>query len=55
MQVPLLVQGGAGNLSDILKLINNYNVDAIVLSSMLHYGSINLPDFENKNLLFRLM
>lgn len=39
--IPLIVSGGAGNLNHILELINNYDIDGVALSSIIHYSLIN--------------
>mgnify|MGYP001384719771 CR=1 FL=1 len=39
VKVPLIVQGGAGSINDIKKIIS-YEIDGVVLSSALHYTKI---------------
>jgi cyclase len=38
IEIPIIAHGGAGNLSDILSVIKNTNIDGVCCASMLHYS-----------------
>ena len=40
ISVPLIVHGGAGKVEHVSEVLNNYNVDAVALSSIFHYDYI---------------
>lgn len=42
--VPVIAHGGCGNVTDMIKLIENTNINAIAISSMLHYNLLNLQN-----------
>ena len=45
-KVPLIIHGGAGKIEDIIKIINDYDVDGIAVSSLLHYSCLKNLSFE---------
>jgi len=48
ISIPLLAHGGAGKMEDIKNVIEQTSIDAVVLSSILHYSYIKSNDFSNK-------
>ena len=48
ISIPLLAHGGAGKMEDIKNVIEQTSIDAVVLSSILHYSTIKSNDFSNK-------
>lgn len=49
LKVPVIAHGGAGTISDILKLVRSTDISAICLASMLHYSAVNyLPKLSTK-------
>lgn len=47
VSIPLIVHGGAGKKEDIKNLIEQTSIDAVVLSSVLHYSTIKMIDKDN--------
>lgn len=47
VSIPVIAHGGAGNMNDVKNLIENTNVDAVALASVLHYSAINEIDCSN--------
>ena len=48
ISIPLLAHGGAGKMEDIKNVIEQTSIDAVVLSSILHYSTIKSNGFSNK-------
>lgn len=48
ISIPLLAHGGAGKMEDIKNVIEQTSIDAVVLSSILHYSTIKSNSFSNK-------
>lgn len=44
VSIPIIAHGGAGKLEDIKKVIQETDIDAVALSSVLHYQAINSID-----------
>ena len=42
VSIPIIYCGGAGSIDDIEKLLNIKNIDAISISSLLHYNLLNI-------------
>jgi cyclase len=47
VSIPLIVHGGAGKMEDIKNLIEQTSIDAVALSSILHYSAIKVIDRDN--------
>ncbi len=48
ISIPLLAHGGAGKMEDIKNVIEQTSIDAVILSSILHYSTIKSNNFLNK-------
>ena len=46
--IPVIAHGGAANASHIIDSINNAGADAVAISSMLHYASLNRKSYLNR-------
>ena len=53
VQVPMIANGGCGEIEDILEVSKNNKVDGVALSSVLHFNKIKIPEikkyFSKKN------
>lgn len=47
VSIPVIAHGGAGKMDDVKNIIENTNVDAVALASVLHYSAINAIDSSN--------
>ncbi|MBI2658431.1 imidazole glycerol phosphate synthase subunit HisF [Candidatus Woesearchaeota archaeon] len=47
VSVPLIVCGGAGNAGHIVECIESGNIDAVAVSSILHYGTSTIGEIKN--------
>ena len=45
-KIPLIVSGGISNLVDLEKINKINNIDAICLSSALHYNNLKISDIK---------
>ena len=45
----LVVHGGAGKIDDIIQIINDYDIDGISISSLLHYSCLRNISFDRIN------
>ena len=45
--VPVIAHGGAGKLDDIVDVIKKTNVDAVSISSLLHYNALEIKDIRS--------
>ena len=56
--IPVIASGGAGSLSHILDLIQNTEIDAVSVGSILHYSNVNIKEEnlkKNQNILIQLV
>jgi len=44
INIPVIAHGGGGSIDDIANIINDSGADAVAISSMLHYATINSYD-----------
>ena len=47
VNVPLIASGGMGQLEDINQIVNNSEVDAIAMASVLHYDILTIDEVRN--------
>lgn len=45
--IPVIVSGGAGSLEDIARVIQETNVDAVAVASILHYNKITIEEIHS--------
>ena len=47
LSIPVISSGGAGKVDDVYTLLDNTNVDAVALASVLHYKLCKVDDLKN--------
>ena len=47
VNIPVIAHGGAGRVSDIIETVSSTDVDAVAISSMLHYAALNRTSFKS--------
>ncbi len=47
-KIPLVVNGGAGNFNQVLKLLKSINLEGVAISSLFHYNSTYLYKYNKK-------
>jgi cyclase len=51
VDLPIIVSGGAGNLSHISSVINKDGISGIAIASVLHYNTLSVTEIKNKMIL----
>ena len=51
IEIPLIVNGGAGNFRHILNLLKSVKLEGVAISSMFHYNSLFLQDISHTKML----
>ncbi len=47
IKIPIIVSGGMGKIDDVLQLIENTNIDAVSMASVLHFNKIEIGEIKS--------